>query len=185
MQSTCSVEGCAKPVHCRKRCSNHYRQLRRTQGKIQNRRAPGAASARDQLGRKHCIGCELWLPETDFGVGHERYSDRLQSRCKSCTSDRHRLRKYGLTARQIDNMIALQGGLCAICDEAISRARCAIDHDHACCSGLSTCGTCVRGVLCRACNSGLGLFNDNINSIARALEYLTKARSANNGIEIL
>lgn len=176
MQSTCSVEGCARDVHSRNRCNSHYRQLRRTEGTVQKRRSPGAAIARDHLGRKHCIGCDLWLPETAFGIGHERYSDRLQSRCKTCTSDRHRLRKYGITARELENMIALQGGRCPICDKALSRAICAVDHDHACCPGLSTCGKCVRGILCGSCNTGLGLLSDNSDSLARAIDYLKKSK---------
>lgn len=176
MQSTCSFDGCTKSVHSRGRCATHYRQLRKTEGAIHKRRSPGAAIARDALGRKQCIGCGEWRAESEYGVGHERYSDRLQSRCKMCTSDRHRLRKYGLTGSQVDDIIANQGGRCPICSKTISRDQCHIDHDHACCAGGNSCGECVRGILCGNCNSGLGLFNDDMESIARALEYLQKSK---------
>lgn len=34
------------------------------------------------------------------------------------------------------------------------------DHDHACCPGTGSCGRCVRGLCCRACNrEALGRYN--------------------------
>lgn len=31
----------------------------------------------------------------------------------------------------------------------------AIDHDHRCCPGERSCGQCVRGIVCRACNNAM------------------------------
>lgn len=52
-------------------------------------------------------------------------------------------------------------GFCDICKLA---RRVFWDHDHA--SGSH------RGWLCTKCNQGLGLFNDNIESMQRAVNYL-------------
>jgi len=51
-------------------------------------------------------------------------------------------------------------------DPEKKRARDAIYRDHE--SGT------VRGILCRKCNLGLGLLGDNVESLSRALAYLSK-----------
>jgi len=48
----------------------------------------------------------------------------------------------------------------------------AIDHDHKCCK--KGCRNCVRGLLCNACNMGLGMFKDNIDYLHAAIEWLKK-----------
>jgi Recombination endonuclease VII len=47
-----------------------------------------------------------------------------------------------------------------------------IDHDHACCSGRTSCGKCIRGLLCNRCNRALGLFGDSVELLKKAIEYL-------------
>jgi hypothetical protein len=67
-------------------------------------------------------------------------------------------------------MLANQGGGCAICGTAASKWH--VDHDHACCPSIYTCGKCIRGILCRDCNVGLGNFRDSPELIECALTYL-------------
>ncbi len=76
---------------------------------------------------------------------------------------RHSLMKrYGLTLDQYEAMVVAQAGRCALCDRAPKPGRClAVDHDHN--SGR------VRGLLCQACNSMLGVFE---RSPERVLTYL-------------
>ena len=39
-----------------------------------------------------------------------------------------------------------------------------LDHDHGCCAGDASCGKCIRGVLCMACNIRLGMFEAIVRS---------------------
>lgn len=47
-----------------------------------------------------------------------------------------------------------------------------IDHDHACCPGIYSCGNCVRGILCLGCNSAIGIIKDDVRILLRLVEYL-------------
>ncbi len=76
-----------------------------------------------------------------------------------------RLRKYGIGQGEIQELFDMQGGVCAICghSEKIDRAL-HVDHDHA--------TNEVRGLLCNACNTGLGLFRDSPALLEAAMDYL-------------
>lgn len=55
-----------------------------------------------------------------------------------------------------------------------------IDHDHNCCDipssdpGPVSCGECVRGLLCRQCNTALGMLQDDPDRILGLVEYLRR-----------
>ena len=63
---------------------------------------------------------------------------------------------YNLTFEDYLNMLVWQGGACAICKLSVDGYRLSVDHDHACCPGKTSCGRCVRGLLCTRCNWTLG-----------------------------
>jgi Recombination endonuclease VII len=75
----------------------------------------------------------------------------------------HLTRRYGISAARAQELIDAQGGVCAICRE---RAPDHVDHDHA--TGQ------VRGMLCLPCNTGLGHFNDDVEVMAKAIDYLNR-----------
>lgn len=82
---------------------------------------------------------------------------------------------YKLTQQDFEAILAAQDGGCAICGSPEPGGRWAqwsVDHDHACCSGIKSCGECVRGILCYMCNQGLGSFKDSVVSLRRAADYL-------------
>jgi hypothetical protein len=89
------------------------------------------------------------------------------------TKDRDRLKRknwqlqteYGLTLDEYRAMELAQDGGCAICGEpALPDEWLNVDHDHE--TGD------VRGLLCRACNHGLGNFRDEPARLKAAMRYL-------------
>ena len=84
---------------------------------------------------------------------------------------RKRLKLYGLSMEDYEQMNESQGGKCAICGGTESRsdsdAGLVVDHDHA--TGE------VRGLLCNLCNTGLGAMRDDESLMLAAIEYLRKS----------
>jgi len=76
---------------------------------------------------------------------------------------------YGITLVERDLMLKGQGGCCTICsipEQEASRGRLHVDHNHT--TGL------VRGLLCHACNTAIGLLRDSPDITMKATEYLIK-----------
>ena len=89
-----------------------------------------------------------------------------------------RLAKYHLTKEQYAELLKAQDYRCAICLRPFGDECPFIDHDHDCCAGQGSCGKCVRGLLCRFCNTGLGHFGDAANTLRAAADYLENAAVA-------
>ena len=141
---------------------------------------------------KRCIGCGEEKPITDFSP-NGKY---VRSRCKLCNAEyarnwnktnheraletkrrRDLPRTYGITYEGYEQMLAAQGGVCAICgkDEPNEHGRTgkkfrlAVDHCHD--TGV------VRGLLCQTCNRALGLLRDDPALLRKAMEYLLRHRT--------
>lgn len=87
------------------------------------------------------------------------------------------LRKlYKVTPEWFDATLAAQGGVCAICSTPAATASRTfhIDHDHACCPTTLTCGKCIRGLLCHACNTTLSSLERTPRWVEHASAYLAK-----------
>ena len=120
---------------------------------------------------KHCRACGR-RRLVKFFYGHRGSKDGLNYICKDCSKkqaaewrrgnrerfnylrrNRERLKKYGVTKAQWDEMHERQKGRCAICGSvdgrhsSASESSLAVDHDHE--TGR------VRGLLCMPCNRGL------------------------------
>ena len=90
--------------------------------------------------------------------------------CRSCYGERWKLRdRYDLAPEEYEFLLALQGGVCAICKTNNDKRNLHVDHEHA--SGA------IRGLLCQRCNRGIGLLGDSYEAVERALRYLKSAGS--------
>lgn len=131
---------------------------------------------------KVCSKCKI---NKDLSEYHKR-SNRpcgVRSQCKKCCGESYKnpnrrenynrdynLKKYGLTFDDYNKLFIEQNGCCKICDRHVSefnkgrkKVLC-VDHCHT--------TNLVRGLLCDKCNRGLGLFNDNIEILKKAIRYL-------------
>lgn len=77
------------------------------------------------------------------------------------------IKKYGINADQYDAILKEQNGVCAICQnpEPCNRLL-AVDHCHA--------TNKIRGLLCTNCNMAIGKFQDNIEYLKTAIEYMLR-----------
>jgi len=176
-----------------KRCKNHgnlsYDQIRLTIREIKGKRQTYLScmfcikerlklqrgdhiifSRKNSLFLK-CAICKNDLEMLYFSSGSmkEKYP-----KCKNCSSLMSKksfiLSKYKLNDIQHKELIARQNNLCKICGKPETSKfkgklkRLAIDHCHK--SGN------VRGLLCAACNVGIGVFNDSTELLKKAIAYL-------------
>lgn len=170
--SGCRYDGCEGKHYAKGSCNKHWQRERNGQlSDADLRRRPnGIAAERDAEGRKQCLACQLWLPIERFAF-HDKTSDGLQVRCKACVYMARHFTQYQLKPEDIARIMREQNHQCAICLADIS-GRYVVDHDHACCPGIRSCGKCVRGFLCDGCNLGLGSFRDSPVALLQAIEYL-------------
>lgn len=96
-----------------------------------------------------------------YSLNKKNILKRLKTTYSKEKSRIKNFRNYGLTVEAYNSMILYQEGKCAICGEETNLV---IDHCHL--------TSKVRGLLCNLCNTGLGLFKENKNSLRRAIEYL-------------
>jgi hypothetical protein len=105
----------------------------------------------------------------------------FRKRRAAATHVRDTQRRYGLTEDEYRKLYEHQGRRCAICRRATGATkRLAVDHDHSCCPGPTSCGGCVRGLVCGPCNSVLAHVRDDTETLQRFVRYLREwpARTA-------
>jgi hypothetical protein len=139
---------------------------------------------------KTCKKCNTSKPETDFYRANGGTS--LFPECKPCNRERAKAwvrnkrasdpgydrrvslkSLYGITPEQYESMLARQGGRCAICTAHTPRGRGKrfhVDHDHV--TGV------IRGLLCHACNTGIGALGEDPERISSALAYILRQKDS-------
>lgn len=117
--------------------------------------------------RKRCTRCKELKSVSLFYKTKTSY----KSNCKECSKLLDDLRKrrnrkfkllYGIDHDDYDRMYEEQDGKCYICRTEYPVLF--VDHNHE--TGN------VRALLCNNCNTGLGLFKENEESLTSAIRYL-------------
>jgi hypothetical protein len=88
------------------------------------------------------------------------------------------LLSHNISPERHEALLVEQNGVCAICKrppETFGVKHLDIDHDHRCCPGTYSCGKCIRGLICIACNRALGLFQDRLDILQSAANYIAMA----------
>ena len=94
-------------------------------------------------------------------------------RRKKANHDTYVVKTYGVAAGFYDKLFRYQKGRCAWCNRATGRSKkLANDHNHKCCPGTTSCGKCLRGLLCSKCNRHLGWLGDSPEAMLRGYQYL-------------
>lgn len=124
---------------------------------------------------KQCKTCNNILDidkfhyHSDFTQDGKLCGDGHMNECKLChasrTSNNKRLKAFGITRVEYEDMLNKQNGVCAICGNVNNDgSELYVDHDHL--SGD------IRKLLCSPCNLGLGNFRDSISNLEKAIQYL-------------
>lgn len=80
--------------------------------------------------------------------------------------------RFNIDSEQYEHMLENQNGVCDICKKEEAKilkgtaCRLSVDHCHK--TGE------IRGLLCARCNTGLGMFGDNVDVLLSAIEYIYK-----------
>lgn len=98
--------------------------------------------------------------------------------CRKCFAEKERKRwlrvSYGMALEDFETLLVTQNFACGICtvpfDLDVREFTPCVDHSHS--SGQ------VRGLLCHACNLGIGHFKDDLERLHSAIKYLEMAGSA-------
>jgi hypothetical protein len=138
---------------------------------------------------KACSECGEIKPEEEFYWTTRRDGTKARhSKCQECRKAQFKLwaktdrgkkvkregilrREYGISEDEYNRLLAKQQGVCAICRQPERKCgkhgkvlKLCVDHSHT--SGR------LRGLLCSACNVGLGSFKDDSDLLVMAANYL-------------
>lgn len=90
-------------------------------------------------------------------------------------SRKYRIRRYGITETEFEQLLVTQNGVCAVCGSppvpgtGPATKRLHVDHNHQ--TGK------IRGLLCNSCNRGIGYFKDDSALLRAAADYIDRYRT--------
>lgn len=171
-EATCIVTDCAEPVWIKKRglCGYHYRRAYRL-GEFRRESAPHRVRV-DKSGATICTVCGPAVTVVRKG----------RTVCLEAARSATQRNRHGLSVSRADELLAAADWRCEICEADLRLEVYCFDHDHACCPTSPSCGRCVRGVLCRRCNVGIGMLRDRADLALAAATYLISRKLPKNSL---
>lgn len=150
--NNCGCVECSKTIH---QPSMEVRKRYEQSVKGKNvRKKINQSDAQKERAQKYDNSNKAKEKRADFYVNHpEKFLE-------------YRVKRYGISVEQYNELLMEQQGCCKICGvhESDLTKSLAIDHCHT--------KKQVRSLLCMNCNTGLGLFKDNIELLKKAIKYL-------------
>jgi hypothetical protein len=123
------------------------------------------SSKKDGL-RNECKSCKKVKAAAYYDDNRESQVEYLK-KWREHNPNHHFKGRYGMTMDRFVEMMASQGGKCAICRQVPEAGkRLHVDHDHG--TGL------VRSLLCKGCNTLLGFAREDPAVLSSAIEYLRR-----------
>ena len=127
------------------------------------------------LTERKCCKCDKVKSIKQF-YENKSESTGYDFQCKDCSNELNYsyglVRRYDITLVQYNQKLSEQQFKCAICKEPVDTSqRLSVDHNHSLNKGDKG---FIRGLLCNGCNLGIGAFDENIDHLKAAIEYLEK-----------
>ena len=118
---------------------------------------------------KRCPDCGIVKSSEEFWKDNKK-AHGMGSYCKPCSKERNHFyyveKFYGMKHADWMEMFNDQDGRCKVCSTPQSqlKQRLCVEHCHDTMR--------IRGLVCKPCNTALGLLNDNPELLRKAAEYL-------------
>lgn len=190
----CSINGCGRAALARNLCTQHYRQAEHPMNHawrlIRSRyplEVPAAwerfeaflADVGERPGPRYQLRRKL--VSEPYSAGNVRWVAPAMGHKQSLTAEEQATygrewmlwKKYKIRGKEFAEMLAAQGGVCAICGGVETHRYksgklkdMAVDHCHE--TGIN------RGILCQSCNTGVGLLQDDPALLRAAAAYLER-----------
>ena len=141
----CTFEGCTRQIKSKKLCSTHYYQ---------------------QWEGRELTPIRVWRsdPAIICPVNGCVKSATVRGLCKPHASEAFR---FNVSSAGLITLLKVEA-----CESCGWKGNLHIDHDHSCCDYSGSCGSCIRGMVCRACNYAIGAAEKGNTNLREPQIYL-------------